>query len=197
MDSLPVIVANDRRCRGWTLDNRLRRWWAPAEDEVRLLDVIPGQRVVDLGAGVGYLVPELLASVGTSGSVELVDPDSHNLARAQERWGRDARVRFHVGSATHVASVADSAADRVVLSLVLCCMIDKGGALDETWRMLRPGGIVLVTYPERGRRLSPHKQSLRVTPETWARLLSLHPWRVASSEKRRWIRRHVLQKPGG
>ncbi|HLY77716.1 MAG TPA: methyltransferase domain-containing protein, partial [Thermoplasmata archaeon] len=85
--------------------------------------------------------------------------------------------------------------DRVVLSLVLCCMVDKSGALNEAWRMLRPGGLALVTYPERRGRLNPRSASLRVSPELWGRLVAGHPWVVVSSSRKRFVRRHLLRKP--
>ena len=193
--ALPVIGSRDRRCRGWTLDNWLRRWWAPATVEADLLSVGAGQRVVDLGAGVGYLAPTLLERVGLTGAVDLVDPDPRNLSLARSRWGSDRRVRIILASAANVPSIADHSVDRVVMSLVLCCMVDKAGALNEAWRILRPGGLALVTYPDRRRRLNPKKVALRVSPELWNRLVVQHPWTVLSSQRKRLIRRHVLQKP--
>jgi SAM-dependent methyltransferase len=193
----PVVGVRDRRCRGWTLNNRVRRWLAPPRLETELLSLEPGHRVVDLGAGVGYLTSALLERVGPRGAVWLVDPDSRNLSIAQAHWAEDPRVSVVRGSAANVPSIPDRSADRVVLSLVLCCMVDKSGALDEAWRMLRPGGFALVTYPERRRIWSGRMRTLRVTPEVWKRLVVQHPWGVVSSRRRRFIRRQLLQKPDG
>ena len=193
--AIPVVASRDRRCRGWTLDNWLRRWWAPATAEADLLAIRPGQHVVDLGTGVGYLVPVLLERVGPEGTVDLVDPDRRNLSLAEARWGTDARVRVMCTSAAHLPEVPNGSVDRVLLSLVLCCMVDKEGAMEEAWRMLRPGGLALITYPERRRRLSAQKRTLRVSPELWSRLIVGHPWHVVESGRHRWIRRHVLEKP--
>jgi ubiquinone/menaquinone biosynthesis C-methylase UbiE len=193
--SLPVLGSRDRRCRGWSLDNRLRRWWAPARDEADLLSVRAGQSVADLGAGVGFLTREFLERVGPSGRVLLVDPDARNLSVARARWGGDPRVQTVVASAAAVPFIADRSVDRVALSLVLCCMVDKAGAMDEAWRILRPDGLVLVSYPERRRWTSVPTRSLRVTPELWQRLLVRHSWEVISTERRRFIRRHLLRKP--
>ncbi len=193
--ALLALPSRDRRCRGWTLDNWLRRWWAPARAEVDLLSIRPGQAVVDLGAGVGYLAATLLDRVGPTGTLVMVDPDAKNLSLARSRWSNDRRVRLIEASATNVPCVVDSTVDCVVLSLVLCCLVDKKGVLDETWRILRPGGLALVSYPERGARLSARRASLRVSPDLWAQLLLLHPWKVISSDRKRLIRRHVLEKP--
>ena len=51
-------ISTDRMCYAWALDNRLRRWLAPARHELRFLDLGPGQAVADLGAGPGYFGPE-------------------------------------------------------------------------------------------------------------------------------------------
>jgi SAM-dependent methyltransferase len=193
--SLPVLAGRDRRCRGWTLDNWVRRWVAPASREVDLLSVAPGHHVADLGAGVGFLTESFLDRVGATGTVDLVDPGARSLAIAQRRWGADPRIRIFVGSAASVSSIADASVDRVALSLVLCCMVDKAGALNESWRMLRPGGLALVTYPERRWDVKPGRRGLRVSPSIWAQLLALRPWVVLSSSRRWLIRRHVIQKP--
>jgi ubiquinone/menaquinone biosynthesis C-methylase UbiE len=193
--TLPVLGSRDRRCRGWTLDNWFRRWLDPASTELDPLEIRPGQHVADLGTGVGYLAPGLLDRVGPNGTVDLVDPDPRNLSVVQARWGSDARVRVKAASAACVPGLETESVDRVVLSLVLCCMVDKAGAMDEAWRILSPGGLALVSYPERRWRINPQKRSLRVSPELWSQLVIQHPWRVLSSRRRRFIRRHVLQKP--
>jgi ubiquinone/menaquinone biosynthesis C-methylase UbiE len=160
-----------------------------------LLSVSPGQHVADLGAGVGFLTESFLEGVGPTGMVDLVDPDVRSLATARQRWGADPRVRITVGSAASVTSIPDSSVDRVALSLVLCCMVDKAGALNESWRMLRPGGLALVTYPERRWDVKPGRWGLRMSPALWVQLVAQRPWAVLSSDKRWLIRRHLIQKP--
>ena len=51
------------------------------------------------------------------------------------------------------------------MSLVLCCLSDKAGALSEAWRTLRPGGRALATFPRVGRRFGFRRRSLGVTRE--------------------------------
>ncbi|MCI4347751.1 MAG: class I SAM-dependent methyltransferase [Thermoplasmata archaeon] len=155
----------------------------------------PGQHVADLGAGVGYLTAALLERIGPVGIVDAIDPDMQGLEVVRGRFGNDPRLRILRASAAHVPEIADQSVDRVVLALVLCCMVDKAGALDETWRILRPGGLALVSYPERRWRLSWRKASLRVSPEYWERLVVGHPWKLLATSRERLIRRHVLQRP--
>jgi protein-L-isoaspartate(D-aspartate) O-methyltransferase len=63
------------------------------EDMLRLLDVRPGQRVLDVGAGSGWTTALLAHLVGSKGEVlgveivpELVEFGSANLARTHQPW---------------------------------------------------------------------------------------------------------------
>jgi ubiquinone/menaquinone biosynthesis C-methylase UbiE len=150
---------------------------------------------VDLGAGVGFLTRTLLDRIGPDGTVDFVEPDPRNFARARNRWASDRRVKLLLASAAQIPTIPDRSVDRVVASLVLCCMVDKGGALNEAWRVLRPGGLALISYPERRGHHRIVPGSLRMNPDLWALLVAQHPWTVLSSQRRRIIRRQVLLKP--
>ncbi len=190
---LPVVT--DRMCRPRALDNPLRRRLAPAMRDLDLLSPAPGETVADLGAGVGYFVPELLRRLGPGGRLFLVDIDEENLEIARRRAGPDLRVEVLVRSAAEVDAIPSESVDRVLLSLVLCCLVDKERTMDQVWRVLRPGGRVLVTYP---RRRLPWRRgpSLRVTPERWDGLLARHPWVELPAPKGWVVTRHLLARPG-
>jgi SAM-dependent methyltransferase len=81
------------------------------------------------------------------------------------------------------------------MSLLLCCLADKEGAIDEAWRILRPGGLVLVSYPRIGATPFRRKRSLAVAPERWDALRARCPWLVVSSRRGWFATRHVLRKP--
>jgi SAM-dependent methyltransferase len=191
---LPMVPV-DRRCRPWSLDNPLRRRWAPAARELDLLEILSGQTVADLGTGVGFLLVDLLRRVGPEGRVWAIDPDPQNLQQARRRVGDHPSVQFRVGSAANLPEIPTGSVDRVVLSLVLCCMVDKEGALDETWRILRPGGRVYVSYPKVSFSLTRRRPSLRVTPERWSSLAQAHPWDVLPVRGSWAVTRHLLARP--
>lgn len=191
---LPVL--QDRRCRPGALSNPVRRWLAPAVRDVDRLGLWPGATVVDLGAGVGFHAEELLRRLGPSGSLLLVDADPENLERARRRLGTDPRLRFRSASAARIPEVPDASVDRALLSLVLCCLVDKAGAMDELWRVLRPGGRALVTYPRPypGRSRS---RRLRMTAPLWSALVARRPWTIVDSHTGWLIARHLLERPRG
>jgi len=191
--ALPMAL-EDRRCYPRALENPLRRWLAPPSREVAFLGPLPGETVADLGAGVGYYDPEILARLGDSGHLYAVDVDGENLRLAQVRTGEDSRIDFRVDSAARVAHIPSASVDRVLLSLVICCLVDKEGAMDEAWRVLRPGGVALITYPKR--RLRPRRRpSLRVLPDRWAALATRRPWDVRPVPSSWIVQRHLLRKP--
>ncbi len=192
-DLLPPLV--DKRCRAGTLDNGVRRRFAPAARELDLLDIREGQSVADLGTGVGFLLPELLRRVGPSGHIIALDPDERNLARARARVNGDARVKFVLGSASEGHGFPPGSQDRVLLSLVLCCLVDKQGTMAQVWDLLRPGGLVLASYPRIGAPWRRKSRSLRVSPERWGELRSQRPWEELPAPRGRIVTRHLLRKP--
>jgi len=170
----PPVQSGDQTYPAWALDNVFRRWFAPPRRTVNRLDPQPGERVVDLGAGVGYYANETLARLGPSGHLTLVDINGAALARFRSRHGPDQRVDLVVGSAASVPQVAAASEDRVLLADVLCDVEDKAGILAEAYRMLRPGGTVYVSFhsvPQPDPR-----RPLRPTPAVWDAARRQNPW---------------------
>jgi len=168
---------------------------APASRELDWLAIHPGHTVADLGTGVGFFIQPLLGRVGSEGKLYCVDPDPENIELARRRAGGDSRVRLLLGSATHLPEIPDGSVDRVVLSLVLCCLVDKEGAMDEAWRILRPGGMLYASYPRLSVSIFRRRPSLRVTAERWASLVRARPWEVLPVRSSWAVTRHLLARP--
>lgn len=190
---MPAPVAADQTYPYWALAHPIRRWTDPPKRTVDRLDPRPGDRVVDLGAGVGYFAPEVLARVGPGGHLTLVDVNGANLERFARRHGPDPRLSVHVGSAASVPSIASGSLDRVLLANVLCDVVDKAGVLDEAWRVLRPGGTAYVSFHWAATKSPAHP--LRVTAEEWTGLAGRHPWIERAAGSGRRIAWHRLEKP--
>ena len=79
--------------------SEMSHWVRPrAEQTVRLVDSLgirSADSVVDVGAGVGYLIPYLEAKVGPFGSVVEEDVFPDFLAQAQEDSGRRVAERAY------------------------------------------------------------------------------------------------------
>ena len=107
------------------------------------LGAAPGERVLDAGCGPGFYVAETLERVGAEGSVVGVDASAPMLAVAAKRCQGHENVDFHEGDVTALP-VADADFDRVLSVQVLEYVADIPGALGELFRVLRPGGRVLI-----------------------------------------------------
>ncbi len=107
------------------------------------LDPQPGDQILDCGCGLGFYLMALsrLASCQLYG----LDYDLQALLFAQ-RQVRGARVGPCLGDVYHLP-YADGRFDKVLLSEVLEHLDDDQAGLREVWRVLRPGGMLVVTVP--------------------------------------------------
>jgi ubiquinone/menaquinone biosynthesis C-methylase UbiE len=164
----------DRSCPAWALDNPVRRLLSPPRRTVGRLDPRRGDRIVDLGAGVGYYADEVLSRIGPEGHLTLVDINGAALARFAERHGPDRRLEIVRSTAASVPQIPTSSRDRILLADMLCDVDDKAGILGEAYRMLRPGGVAYVSFhmePRRNPRIP-----LRPTPREWEEARRGRPW---------------------
>jgi ubiquinone/menaquinone biosynthesis C-methylase UbiE len=114
------------------------------EQRRQVLDVLapkPGERVLDIGVGPGFLASEIAEMVGPSGLVCGVDTSDSMLGLAQARGGQTVRLRH--GSATEIP-YPQGEFDAAVSTQVLEYVADIPTALAEAYRVLRPGGRLVV-----------------------------------------------------
>ncbi len=107
----------------------------------------PGQRVLDLAGGTGDLAALMAPKVSPGGGVVLSDINESMLRRGRERMldaglGRD-RVTYCLADAEKLP-FADASFDVVTIAFGLRNVTDKDAALASMYRVLRPGGQLLV-----------------------------------------------------
>jgi|GEM_PF-2188846 len=100
-------------------------------------------RVLDLGCGEGFYTL-LFASEGYP--VLGIDISASAIALANQRAAAQNRtdVQFRVGDVTHLAGLSDQSFDTVLSIHCFHCLSDardRSAHLQESWRVLRPGGI--------------------------------------------------------
>ena len=113
---------------------------------LELLDVRPGQQVLDLAGGTGDFSLALAARVGPGGRVLLCDINAAMLAQGRDRLldaGLCSEVAIVRADAERLPFVTASL-DRVVMAFGLRNVTDKAAALAECRRVLRPGGLLAV-----------------------------------------------------
>jgi arsenite methyltransferase len=105
-----------------------------------LLALQPGEKVLDIGSGPGFLADEMAAEVGPEGAVHGVDPSESMLAIARRR---ESSAQYALGDAVSLP-FEDETFDAAIATQVYEYVPDMPAALAEVRRVLRPGGRLLI-----------------------------------------------------
>jgi 2-polyprenyl-6-hydroxyphenyl methylase/3-demethylubiquinone-9 3-methyltransferase len=119
-----------------------------ARREFLLAHVAAGQTVLDVGAGEGAFSAALAEHGATPIAVDVADEP---LRRLRARFPQLADVRRATAGAE--LPVADREVDAVWAGEVVEHVVDVGAFATELRRVLRPGGVALVTTPDHPWRL--------------------------------------------
>ncbi|MBL4848181.1 MAG: arsenite methyltransferase, partial [Planctomycetes bacterium] len=113
---------------------------------VAMASIREGETVVDLGSGGGLDVFLASKKVGPSGKAIGIDMtgDMVSLARANAKKGGYLNVKFYLGE-IEAMPLPDDSVDCVISNCVLNLCTDKDAAIQEIYRVLKPGGRLAVS----------------------------------------------------
>ena len=103
----------------------------------------PGERILDVGCGLGFYLAELVDEVGPEGAVTGVDRSEDMLAYAEAKTQDLANASTVLGEA-RALPFADASFDAALSVQVLEYVDDLDSALAELHRVLQPGGRVAL-----------------------------------------------------
>jgi SAM-dependent methyltransferase len=134
--NVSVLLSTMDTTAGWEATRRLRAW------EREQLSLSEGQRLLDVGCGLGEAALALAEDVGRDGAVVGVDISEEmlHIARANASTAR-CRVRFSVGNAAALDE-PDDCFHAVRSERTLQWLADPAAAVAEMARVVIPGGRI-------------------------------------------------------
>ena len=140
-------VNADRWDAGYDDDGDRNRRYQSDEPMLEMLGDVRGKYILDLGSGNGYLCRKLAKTGAITTGVELSDRfvQIAEAREAKEKLG----IEYHHSSSAQMDFLPDSYFDKAVANYVLMDVLDYEAAVQEVFRVLRPGGrfVAVISHP--------------------------------------------------
>ena len=137
---------------GATAPENYQRFFVPvigkplAEDLLRKSELKAGERVLDVGCGTGVVTRLAAEQVGGEGTAAGLDINPGMLAVAKSVTPSELGIEWYEASADAIP-LPDKTFDVVLCQLSLQFVSDRNKALQEMYRVLAPGGRLVLNVP--------------------------------------------------
>ena len=146
--------------------------FGPFEEEIKkefltFSEIKEGQVVLDVGTGSGFAAALLAKAVGTNGRVYSIDPSENALENAFSRLKEEKLDKIVVLKKARVEELSfkDNFFDRVSSIMSFDHFSDPVRSLKEMYRVLKPGGILVIVDWTRETTVAPHPKEQLYTPD--------------------------------
>ena len=129
----------------WTTLGRAS--WQRPEDVVRALELRPGDRVADLGAGEGYFLPYLSEAVGSQGRVFAVEVESELAEQLEAQFADGDNVEVVLGRYDD-PQLPDGSIDLILIVNTYHHIEDRPAYFARLKRDLSASGRVAIIDPD-------------------------------------------------
>ncbi len=148
-------------------------WDAPDRDEwqmphaiVQALEIKPGMKVVDLGAGTGYMLPFLSEAVGPEGKVYAVEIQKDFATMLRFRTHHEQLANVEVIEDTAISMTLTEKVDRVLLLNTYRQLEQPIAMMKAVRAALNPGGLVVIVDVRPDPRVEGPPPEQRLSPNT-------------------------------
>ena len=107
-----------------------------------LVDLKPGDSVLDLGCGTGVMIPFYLAA--KAGKIVAVDVSEKMVERAKEKFGNEPSVELRASDALLLDE--GECFDAVVIYNAYPHFFEKQALVEKVYRLVKPGGRFVIAH---------------------------------------------------